>query len=125
MKAIWQRFLDYELGHFHHVLDLFKKFEKRDPAEIIPESLPEPIEYRSHREFVRKTLSEEVDLRARKTQFIDKDDEGADSPSVVYREQMNSKGSPSETVSAGYQWKPGTELAEETPDIKKLQTKVA
>ena len=125
VKAIWQRFLDYELGHFHHVLDLFKKFEKRDPAEIIPESLPEPIEYRSHREFVRKTLSEEVDLRARKTQFIDKDDEGADSPSVVYREQMNSKGSPSETVSAGYQWKPGTELAEETPDIKKLQTKVA
>jgi hypothetical protein len=38
---------------------------------------------------------------------------------------MNSKGSPSETVAAGYQWKPGTELAEETPDIKKLQTKVA
>jgi hypothetical protein len=38
---------------------------------------------------------------------------------------MNSKGSPSETVAAGYMWKPGTELAEETPDIKKLQTKVA
>jgi rubrerythrin len=74
VKAIWQRFLDYELGHFHYVLELFKKFEKRDPAEIIPESLPEPIEYRSHREFVRRTLSEEVDLRARKTQFIDKDD---------------------------------------------------
>ena len=74
---------------------------------------------------VRKTLSEEVDLRARKTQFIDKDDEGADAASVIYREQMNSKGSPSETVAAGYQWKPGTELAEETPDIKKLQTKVA
>jgi hypothetical protein len=125
VKAIWQRFLDYELGHFHYVLELFKKFEQRDPAEIIPESLPEPIEYRSHREFVRKTLNEEVDLRARKTEFIDKDQEGADSPSVIYREQMNSKGSPSETVAAGYQWKPGTELAEETPDIKKLQSKVA
>ena len=125
IKAIWQRFLDYELGHFHFVLDLFKKFEKRDPAEIIPESLPEPIEYKSHREFVRKTLAEEVDLRARKKQFISKEEEGPDSPSVIYREQLNSSGSPSETVAAGYKWKPGTELAEETPDIKKLQQKVA
>ncbi len=125
IKAIWQRFLDYELGHFHFVLDLFKKFEKRDPAEIIPESLPEPIEYKSHREFVRKTLAEEVDLRARKTQFIPKEEEGPDSPSVIYREQLNSSGSPSETVAAGYKWKPGGELAEETPDIKKLQRKVA
>ena len=108
---------------------MFSIYSKNSKSVTQPrlsrESLPEPIEYRSHREFVRKTLSEEVDLRARKTQFIDKDDEGADSPSVVYREQMNSKGSPSETVAAGYQWKPGTELAEETPDIKKLQTKVA
>jgi hypothetical protein len=38
---------------------------------------------------------------------------------------MNSNGSPSETVAAGYKWKPGTELAEETSDIKKLQKKVA
>jgi rubrerythrin len=125
IKAIWQRFLDYELGHFHFVLELFKKFEQRDPAEIIPESLPEPIEYKSHREFVRKTLAEEVDLRARKTQFIPKEEEGPDSPSVIYREQLNSSGSPSETVAAGYKWKPGTELAEETPDIRKLQRKVA
>jgi hypothetical protein len=25
----------------------------------------------------------------------------------------------------GYKWKPGTELAEETPDIKKLEKRVA
>jgi len=121
VKAIWQRFIDYELGHLHFVLELFRKFDKRDPEEIIPASLPEPIEYRSHREFVRKVLSEEVDLRARGTQFIAKEDENADAPSVIYRERMNSSGSPSDTVAAGYKWKPGTELAEETPDIKKLK----
>jgi len=125
MKSIWERFLEYELGHFHFVKALFEKFEKRDVAQIIPESLPEPIEYKSHREFVRKTLSEEVDLRAREKQFISKEDESEDSPSVIYREQMNSSGSPSETVAAGYRWKPGTELAEKTPDINKLQKKVA
>jgi hypothetical protein len=125
IKAVWQRFLDYELGHFHFVLELFKKYEKRDPAEIIPESLPEPIEYKSHREFVRKTLAEEVDLRARKTEFIPKEQEAPDSPSVLYREQLNASGSPSDSVAAGYRWKPGTELAQEIPDIKKLQRKVA
>jgi hypothetical protein len=44
---------------------------------------------------------------------------------VQYREQLNSSGSPSETIAAGYKWKPGTELAVDTPDIKKLQKKVA
>ena len=125
VKAIWERFLDYELGHLHFVLETCRKIENRDPAELLPESLPEPIEYRSHREFVRKTLSEEVDLRARGTQFIHKDEEESDSPSQLYRSQLNSNGSPSETVAAGYRWKPGTELAEETADIKELQKKVA
>jgi hypothetical protein len=125
VKTIWQRFVDYELGHLHFVMEQFQKFDKRDPAEILPESLPEPIEYKSHREFVRKVLSEEADLRARGTQFIHKDEEDADAPSQIYRAQLNSNGSPSETVAAGYQGKPGTELAEETSDIRKLQKKVA
>lgn len=125
IKSIWERFLDYELGHFHFVLEVFKKFDKRDPAALLPQTLPEPIEYKSHREFVRKVLSEEVDLRARGSQFIGKEEEEADSPSVIYRSQMNSNGSPSEAIAAGYKWKPGTELAEETPDIRELQKQVA
>lgn len=125
VKAIWERFLNYELGHLHYVLEVFRKTEKRDPAELLPKSLPEPIEYKSHRQFVRKVLSEEVDLRARGKQIITKDEEKPDSPSRRYRDHLNSNGSPSEAVAAGYKWKPGTELAEETEDIRKLQKKVA
>ena len=121
VKSIWERFLDYELGHLHFVMDACKKFEKIDPAEFLPASLPEPIEYRSHREFVRKVLSQEVDLRARGKRFIHKDEEGPDSPSVRYRNQLNGSGSPSEIVAAGYRWKPGTELADDTPDVRQLQ----
>ena len=125
IKTIWQRFVDYELGHFHFVLEVFKKFDNRDPAALLPQTLPAPIEYKSHREFIRKVLNEEVDLRARGTQFIGKEEEEPDSPSVIYRSQMNSNGSPSEAIAAGYKWKPGTELAEETADIRDLQKKVA
>jgi hypothetical protein len=111
IKAIWDRFLDYELGQLHFVMELFKQVENRDPAEILPATLPEPIEYRSHREFVRETLVKEVDLRASGTQFVGKEDEPE--RSLAYREQLNSEGSPSETVAAGYTWMPGTELTSE------------
>src|ERR1051325_6018081 len=30
LKALWQRLLDYELGHFHHVAGLFRQHERRD-----------------------------------------------------------------------------------------------
>src|SRR5215217_5068233 len=75
IKAIWDRFLDYELGQLHFVAELFKQVENRDPAEILPAELPEPIEYRSHRQFVRETLAAEVDLRASGMEFVDKAEE--------------------------------------------------
>jgi hypothetical protein len=108
VKAIWERFLDYELGHFQHVAELFKQHEKRDPAELFPGDLPEPIQFASQRDFVRQVLAQEVDLRACGTQFVDRAQEGQ--ASIDYRTHINSDGSPSETVAAGYIWAPGTEL---------------
>jgi hypothetical protein len=113
IKQIWERFVDYELGHLHFVMEIFKEVEKRDPAEVLPQTLPELIDYQSHRQFVRETLNNEVDLRAAGTRFINVEDEPEQAPaSIAYREQMNSEGSPSEIVAAGYVWTPGTELTE-------------
>jgi hypothetical protein len=108
IKAIWERFLDYELGHLQLVRNLFEKYEKRDAAEILPQTLPEPIAYESQREFVRETLKAEVDLRTHGSDFVSKEHESDES--LAYRSHINSQGSPSETVSAGYTWRPGTEL---------------
>jgi hypothetical protein len=109
LKAIWQRFLDYELGHFHVVRELFEQREKRDPWSVIPSTLPEPIKYEGHRKYVREVLAKEVDLRASGHDYVDR----AEDPerSLEYRDQLNADGSPSETVSKGYAWRPGTELA--------------
>ena len=114
IRQIWERFCDYELGHMHMVMELMKQIERRDPAELLPATLPEPIKFESHRQFVRETLNREVDLRAAGTSFIHKDEEADRAPlSIAYREQMNSEGSPSEIVAAGYTWTPGTELMEQ------------
>jgi rubrerythrin len=108
IRAIWERFLDYELGHLNAVIELFKKHERRDPMELLPEQLPEPIPFDSQREFVRKTLAQEVDLRANGTEIVPQEKESA--ASRAYREALNAEGSPSEIVAAGYRWSPGSEL---------------
>lgn len=110
VKSIWERFLDYELGQLHFVMDLFKRIENRDPAEVLPNELPEPIRYESHRQFVKDVLNKEAHLRAQGTQFVDRED--PDSASVRHRQQLNKFGAPSEIVAQGYRWVPGTELVE-------------
>jgi hypothetical protein len=110
VKSIWERFLDYELGQLHFVMELFKKIEKRDPAEVLPKALPEPIEYESHRKFVKEVLQNEVHLRAKGHRFVDKED--PDSASARARRELNKHGAPSQIVAQGYRWIPGTELTE-------------
>jgi hypothetical protein len=109
IKQIWERFLEYELGQLRFVADLFENHEKRDAAAVLSESLPQPIRYESHREFVRQTLRTEVNLSAVNSDFVDRSQETE--TTRQYRSHMNSDGSPSDRVAASYIWTPGTELA--------------
>lgn len=109
IRALWERFLDYEMGQLQHVMELFKQVERRDPLEVVGESLPDPISFASQRDFVREVLTREVDLRANGTEYVERD--GDSEASIAYREHLNSQGSPSEAVADGYVYRPGTELA--------------
>ncbi|HEX8479064.1 MAG TPA: hypothetical protein VF663_12055 [Telluria sp.] len=108
IKAIWERFLDYELGHFHEACAAFQQVERRDPAEIITQPFDRPIELKSQRDFYRSVLVDEVDLRRAGTQFVPKEQESQ--ASVDYRAVLYAEGEPSGPISAGYIWVPGTEL---------------
>jgi hypothetical protein len=108
IKAIWERFLDYELGHLAMVIALFEKHEKRDAAEILPATLPDPIPFESQRKFVRETLEREIDFRTNGPEFVAKNKESQQS--IKYRQHINSEGSPSNAISQGYAWTPGTEI---------------
>jgi hypothetical protein len=108
VRAIWERFLDYELGHFHAAAEAFQRYERRDPAEVITAPLPRPIEFKAQRDFYRQVLVNEVDLRALGTQFVPKEQESQ--ASIDYRARLNRDGSPSMAVSSGYVWAPGTEI---------------
>ena len=116
IKKIWERFVDYELGHLHLVMDLFQRLEKRDPLQVLPAVLPEPFPYKSNRGFVRQVLSQEVELRTQGPQFVTRERESR--LWLAYRALINADGSPSEAVAAGYRWAPGTELAHREASIR-------
>ncbi len=115
IKGIWERMLDYEIAHLNLVAELFKKRVGRDPVEVVGEKLPEPIPFASQREFVRATLAAEVDLRKSGTDFVSMEQEPQSS--IDYRNHLNSQGSPSEIVAAGYNWRPGTELTRKVVNL--------
>ncbi len=115
VKAVWERFLDYELGHLAHVRTLFERVERRDAAEVLGTKLPAPIAYESHREFVRDVLRREVNLRSVGSSFVIASEEPQAGATAQYRAHMNSAGSPSEAVASGYSWSPGTELSRKAP----------
>jgi hypothetical protein len=108
IKSIWERFLSYELGQLNFVRLLFERMERRDPFAVIPESIPKPVIYESHREFVRTVLRNETSLTAAGTEIVA--EEPAYSKSKAYREGFLKHGSPSERVANGYVWTPGSEV---------------
>ncbi|HEY0713443.1 MAG TPA: hypothetical protein VGF45_12270 [Polyangia bacterium] len=119
VRKIWERFLDYELGHLQVVRELFENIEKRDAESVVQAKLPSPIQYESQRAFVRSVLEKEIPLRAQGTEFVSEDELPDDSPSIAYARQMNRDGSPSEIVAAGYIWTPGTELSREAAGTRR------
>ena len=94
---------------------MFKDATKRDPFEVIPEVLPDPLPYESQREFVRSVLVEEVDMRSRGTEYVGIDEESE--ATIAYRENLHSSGVASDDVAAGYHYQPGTELSRKPPQL--------
>jgi rubrerythrin len=109
LKAMWEQFLDYELGHLAVARRCLEDIERRDVSELLPSAIPAALPFTSQRDYVRGVLAHEVDLRTNLTEFVPLEQEGASS--LEYRQIVNAGGSPAMAVSIGYHWTPGTELA--------------
>jgi hypothetical protein len=110
IKPIWARFLDYELGHLHVAREAFQRVLGRDPASVVPDVLPEPPPHAGHREYVREVLASELHFVANGREIGPSPFEPAASREL--RDRLNAAGSPSQSVAAGWRWRPGTELSQ-------------
>ncbi len=109
VKALWERMLEFEIGQFHVVAELFHAYSGQDPQRVVPRDLPEMLAFSSQRDTVRKVLGEELERSASGSAYVPRGQESQ--ATRDYRAQVNAEGSPSEAVGAGYTWSPGTELA--------------
>ncbi len=111
VRAILSRFLDYELGHLHAVADI-ARLAGIDPVAVVPAELPDTLPWAAQRAWIASTVTQERDLRAAGPDFVPVLEEAARAPvSLALRKRLHQAGIPSEVVSAGYRWEPGTELA--------------
>ncbi len=63
IKKYWEIFLEIELGHLQIIAEIFKKYEKRDPEEVIGSEIIIPCRFNSQKAYVQKILEKEVQKR--------------------------------------------------------------
>lgn len=63
IKKYWEIFLEMEIGHLHLAAEIFKKYEKRDPEEVIGSQIVIPCRFKSQKAYVQKVLEKEADKR--------------------------------------------------------------
>ena len=92
LKLIWEEFLAFELEHLKIAADLIKKHEKRDPEEIIGDTILEPCHFENQKEYVADILLNGEDNNG--YEFI----ENLPDDWASYKTQkiMSSQGAPSE-----------------------------
>ena len=99
LKKIWEFMLDVEIGHLHIAADLFKKYEKRDPEEVIGEDIIIPCRFKSQKEYVSKVLNNEVGKRlGTNKDYAMKEQLPADWASFDIQRKANELGSPTEST---------------------------
>ena len=59
-----------ELEHLRIAGELMKQFEKRNPEELLPTTLPAPIRFESNIDYVREIMAEQTDWNAYETEFL-------------------------------------------------------
>ena len=99
IKKTWELFLDIELGHLQVAADLFKKYERRDPEEVIGSEIVIPCRFKSQKNYVKEILKTQVDKRLENEgEFTTISKLSSNWPSYKVQEKQNELGAPSENA---------------------------
>lgn len=97
IKLIWEENMQMEIGHLQLAAEMFKKYEKRDPEEIIGTELVLPCHFECQKKYVTKIIESEVDKRLGTNQDYAKINELPDDWASYKVQEMTGKdGAPSE-----------------------------
>jgi hypothetical protein len=62
VRSVWELHLEMELAHLQTACDLMRRYDGREPEEILAPALPEPVRFEPNKEYVRHLLATQMDL---------------------------------------------------------------
>jgi hypothetical protein len=99
IKQLWDLHLNQEIGQLQAVCDFMRRYEGRDPAELLPPALPEvPVTFEPNKEYVRQVLATQIDLRTDGTEYVPESELPRDHRFFRYQGIVNANGSYGEIV---------------------------
>ena len=99
LKQVWEEFMMMEIEHLRLAAEIFKTHEKRDPEEVIGDTVFETCHFETQKKYVKEVLNSQIDKRLDESfgyAFIEELAE--DWTSYRIQGVQNSAGAPSETA---------------------------
>ncbi|MCF6158345.1 MAG: hypothetical protein E3K32_07200 [wastewater metagenome] len=97
-KKVWEDNLAMEIEHLRIVADMMKQYEKRDPAELIPDGFSHLFRFKSNIDYVRNILKTQYNYNAMDTEFVPARQVPDDYRYFRHQELVNAGGVPSVEV---------------------------
>jgi hypothetical protein len=70
VRAIWDLHLNMELEHLRLACDLMRRYDGREPTEILAPELPNVLKFEENKQFVRNLLETQIDLTTLGTGYV-------------------------------------------------------
>jgi hypothetical protein len=115
IKAIWELHCNMEIGQLQTACELLRKYEGVDPAEILPNELPDtPVTFEPNKQYVREILASQIELRPDGLGYTPEQDLPKNSRFFKFQETVNAGGEMGEMVINMNRDKSGREYRDET-----------
>jgi hypothetical protein len=62
VRAVWELHLNMEVEQLRIACELMRRHDGREPAELLPAALPEPVRFEPNKELLRHLLATQIDL---------------------------------------------------------------
>jgi hypothetical protein len=124
VRQIWELHLNMELGQLQVACDLLRRYEGKEPEEVLPPALPFPTKFEPNKGYVRDVLASQLHLRTDGTEFVSVDDLPRGHRYFEFQKTVNAGGVPSEQVIEENREKHGRDYRDETegehpiPDLR-------
>lgn len=70
VKAIWELHLNMEIEHLRLASELFKRFDGRDPDQVLAPQLPPPVTFEPNKAYLRDLLATQIDCTTLGTGYV-------------------------------------------------------